>query len=90
MVRSPRRVIGELGGKIEQTGALAWAGVRSAPQTPLNQPIGPHRRYGWVNASLDTFKQIKNGLDGTINDAVLTTVSLGLGSQDRGRIGPAR
>ena len=79
VVRSPRRVIGELGGKIEQTGALAWAGVRSAPQTPLNQPIGPHRRYGWVNASLDTFKQIKNGLDGTINDAVLTTVSLGLG-----------
>jgi len=79
VVRSPRRVINELGGKIEQTGALAWAGVRSAPQTPLNQPIGPHRRYGWVNASLATFKQIKNGLDGTINDAVLTTVSLGLG-----------
>jgi len=79
VVRSPRRVISELGGKIEQTGALAWAGVRSAPQTPLNQPIGPHRRYGWVNASLATFKQIKNGLDGTINDAVLTTVSLGLG-----------
>ena len=78
-VRSPRRAITELGGKIEQTGALAWAGVRSAPQTPLNQPIGPHRRYGWVNASLATFKQIKNGLDGTINDAVLTTVSLGLG-----------
>jgi len=78
-VRSPRRAITELGGKIEQTGALAWAGVRSAPQTPLNQPISPHRRYGWVNASLATFKQIKNGLDGTINDAVLTTVSLGLG-----------
>ena len=79
VVRSPRRVITELGGKIEQTGALAWAGVRSAPQTPLNQPIGPHRRYGWVNASLATFKHVKNGLDGTINDAVLTTVSLGLG-----------
>ena len=79
VVRSPRRVITELGGKIEQTGAVAWAGVRSAPQTPLNQPIGPHRRYGWVNASLATFKHVKNGLDGTINDAVLTTVSLGLG-----------
>ena len=79
LVRSPRRAIGELGGRVEQTGALAFAGVRSAPQTPLNQPIGPHRRYGWVNSSLATFKQIKNGLDGTINDAVLTTVSLGLG-----------
>ena len=79
LVRSPRRAIGELGGRLEQTGALAWAGVRSAPPTPLNQPIGSHRRYGWVNASLASFKQIKNGLDGTINDAVLTTVSLGLG-----------
>lgn len=79
LVRSPRRALGELGGRIEQTGALAWAGVRSAPQTALNQPIGPHRRYAWVNSSLATFKQIKNGLDGTINDAVLTTVSLGLG-----------
>ena len=77
--RSPRRALSELGGRIEQTGALAWAGVRSAPSTPLNQPIGPHRRYGWLNAPLSTFKHIKNGLDGTINDAVLTTVSLGLG-----------
>ena len=79
LVRSPRRALSELGGRVEQTGALAWAGIRSAPQTPLNQPIGPHRRYGWVNSSLATFKHIKNGLDGTINDAVLTTVSLGLG-----------
>ena len=79
LVRSPRRALGELGGRIEQTGALAWAGVRSAPPTALNRPIGPHRRYGWVNSSLETFKHIKNGLDGTINDAVLTTVSLGLG-----------
>lgn len=79
LARSPRRALSDLGGRIEQTGALAWAGVRSAPPTALNQPIGPHRRYGWVNSSLATFKQIKNGLDGTINDAVLTTVSLGLG-----------
>jgi len=32
-----------------------------------------------MNSSLSTFKHIKNGLDGTINDAVLTTVALGLG-----------
>lgn len=79
LVRSPRRAIGKLGSRIEQTGALAWAGVRSAPPTALNQAIGPHRRYGWMNSSLSTFKHIKNGLDGTINDAVLTTVALGLG-----------
>ncbi len=79
IVRRPRQAAATLSTRVEQTGALAWAGLASAPRTPLNQPIGPHRRYGWVNASLATFKHIKNGLDGTINDAVLTTVALGLG-----------
>ncbi|MSX03110.1 MAG: wax ester/triacylglycerol synthase family O-acyltransferase, partial [Actinobacteria bacterium] len=79
IARTPRRAVADVVGRVEQTGALAWAGVRSAPHTPLNQPIGSHRRYGWVNASLASFKHIKNGLDGTINDAVLATVSLGLG-----------
>ena len=44
LVRSPRRAIRELGGRFEQTVPIASAGVRSAAQTPLNQPIGPHRR----------------------------------------------
>ena len=42
-------------------------------------PIGPHRRYGWVDTPLDLLKGVKNGLGGTVNDAVLTAVSLALG-----------
>ncbi len=53
--------------------------MRGAPPTPLNVPIGPHRRYGWVDTPLDLLKGIKNGLGGTVNDAVLTTVALALG-----------
>jgi WS/DGAT/MGAT family acyltransferase len=49
--------------------------LNPAPRTPLNVPIGPHRRYEWVRASLDDFKTVKNALGGTINDVVLAVVS---------------
>ena len=73
--RAPRRILKEAGNFLEAIGALAWAGLNPAPRTPLNVPIGPHRRYEWVRASLDDFKTIKNALGGTINDVVLAVVS---------------
>ena len=42
-------------------------------------PIGPHRRFTWVDGDLEVFKAIKNELDGTVNDVVLAGVSLALG-----------
>ena len=75
MTRAPRRILKEAGNVLEAMGALAWAGLNPAPRTPLNVPIGPHRRYEWVRASLDDFKTIKNALGGTVNDVVLAVVS---------------
>jgi diacylglycerol O-acyltransferase / wax synthase len=46
-----------------------------APDVPLNQPIGPHRRYVWARSELATFKQIKDTFGGTVNDVVLAAVS---------------
>ena len=66
-------------------GAMARAGLRPAPASPLNVPIGPHRRYAWVDADLATFKAIKDALGGTLNDAVLAGVTLALGRWLRGR-----
>jgi diacylglycerol O-acyltransferase len=66
-------------------GAMARAGLRPAPGSPLNVPIGPHRRYTWVDADLDTLKAIKNALGGTLNDAILASVTLALGRWLRGR-----
>ena len=48
-------------------------------------PIGPHRRYTWVDATVEEFKAVKNALGGTLNDVVLTTVALALGRWLRGR-----
>ncbi|MGH2758554.1 MAG: WS/DGAT/MGAT family O-acyltransferase [Actinomycetota bacterium] len=73
--RAPRRVLKEATSFLEGIGALAWAGLNPAPRSPINVPIGPHRRVEFVRASLDDFKTIKNALGGTVNDVVLAVVS---------------
>jgi diacylglycerol O-acyltransferase / wax synthase len=79
LVRAPRQILGGVREQLEGVGALAWAGVNPAPQSPFNVPIGPHRRYTWVDADLDRFKAIKTSLGGTVNDVVLTAVTGALG-----------
>jgi WS/DGAT/MGAT family acyltransferase len=59
----------------EGIGEIVWAGLNPAPATPLNVPIGPHRRFVGVAADLDDFKLVKNVLGGTVNDVVLTAVT---------------
>ena len=73
--RAPRRLLKSATDLLEGVGALAWAGLNPAPRSPLNVPIGPHRRVEFVRASLDDFKTIKNALGGTVNDVVLAVVS---------------
>jgi WS/DGAT/MGAT family acyltransferase len=58
---------------------MAWAGLHPAPPSPFNVKIGPHRQYAWVDADLDELKAVKTAFGGTLNDAVLTTVTLALG-----------
>jgi len=60
---------------IEGIGEVAWAGLNPAPETPLNVPIGPHRRLGFVRNELSDFKLVKDVLGGTVNDVVLTVVA---------------
>jgi WS/DGAT/MGAT family acyltransferase len=62
----------------EGLGELVWAGLNPAPDSPLNVPIGPHRRYLWVRNDLAQLKEIKNTFGGTVNDVVLTVVAGGL------------
>ena len=47
----------------------------SAPRTPLNVPITPHRRFAFTEVSLDDVKMVKNALGGTVNDVVLALCS---------------
>jgi diacylglycerol O-acyltransferase len=50
-----------------------------ATDTPLNRPIGPHRRFDWVGFDIDEVKRVKNHLGGTVNDVVLATVAGAVG-----------
>jgi WS/DGAT/MGAT family acyltransferase len=70
----------------EGVGEVVWAGLNPAPEVPLNVPIGPHRRVRWVESRLADFKEIKNALGGTVNDAVLAVVAGALRTwlRDRG------
>lgn len=47
----------------------------SAPPTPFNKTIGPHRRWAYVSVPLDDVKAVKNELGLTVNDVVLGIVS---------------
>jgi WS/DGAT/MGAT family acyltransferase len=47
----------------------------SAPRTPLNVPLTPHRRLAFTEVSLDDVKMVKNALGGTVNDVVMAMCS---------------
>jgi diacylglycerol O-acyltransferase / wax synthase len=83
-LRGPQRVASRIGEGIAATGKMVGAGL-SAPRSPLNVDIGPHRRFSWVTADLDEFKRVKNELGGTVNDVVLAAVTGALGRYMRAR-----
>ncbi len=53
--------------------------VRSAfrlpSDTPLNKPIGPHRRFDWLSMDLGRVKEVRRSLGGTVNDVILAVVT---------------
>src|SRR5918998_1128338 len=62
----------------EGLGEVVWATLNPAPETPLNVPIGPHRRFAVVRGRLADFKLVKDVYGGTVNDVVLAAVAGGL------------
>ena len=80
LLRRPRRALSQLKDGLASVGATTLAGINApAPPSPFNVDIGPHRRYTFLDADLASLKAVKDSLGGTLNDAVLATVSLGLG-----------
>jgi len=51
-------------------------GMRDVPtKTPLNEPIGPHRRFDWRDMPLEDVKVVRKAIGCTINDLVLAIVT---------------
>src|SRR3954447_8924986 len=82
VLRGPRRVVQRAAG----LGAMALRGLSPAPRSPYNRDVvGPDRRFAWVRAPLEDFKAVKDSLDGTVNDVVLTVVARALRRHSRRR-----
>ncbi|HLH14549.1 MAG TPA: wax ester/triacylglycerol synthase family O-acyltransferase, partial [Solirubrobacteraceae bacterium] len=71
----PDRALSRTREAAEGIGELIWAALNPAPETPLNVPIGPHRRFVGITAQLDDLKTVKNAFGGTVNDVVLAVVA---------------
>jgi len=72
----PHEVADELAERVEGVSGIARTLVLApAPKSPLNVPIGPHRRIAFVPARLEDMKAVKNALGGTVNDVVLAVVA---------------
>jgi diacylglycerol O-acyltransferase len=74
-VGSPSRTAEAAKEALAGVGEIAWGTINKAPETPLNGPIGPHRRVTWARVPLAEMKEIKNALGGTVNDVFLAAVS---------------
>jgi WS/DGAT/MGAT family acyltransferase len=71
----PERAIARAREAAEGVGEILWAGLNPAPETPLNVPIGPHRRFVGVTCELEDFKTVKSAFGSTVNDVVLAVVA---------------
>lgn len=69
---------GRLATGVLQTAGSLLSSVRPTTAAPLDEPIGPHRRFVTIPARLSEFRVIKDALDATVNDVVLATVAGGL------------
>lgn len=57
---------------------MASTATTAASETPINGPLGPHRRFESLAMPLDDVKELRRELGCTVNDVVLATVTEGL------------
>jgi WS/DGAT/MGAT family acyltransferase len=70
--RNPRSDIRSM---LRATRDMLGSSLRQVSDTPLNKPIGPHRRFDWLEMDLADVKKIRRALGGSLNDVVLTIVT---------------
>src|SRR3954467_12587157 len=75
VVRNPETTARKAVEALEGVGEIVTAFADPAPDVPLNEEIGPHRRSVGARSGLATFKRIKDALGGTVNDVVLAVVT---------------
>lgn len=73
--RQPQRARKRAADGIAGLWEVTWNLARPAPKVPLNVEIGTARSFSWAGFTLADFKLIKNALDVTVNDVILTATA---------------
>lgn len=73
--RDPASLVRESRDALEGLSETLSTGATPASETPLNELIGPHRRFDWHRQDLDQIKAVRRAFGGTLNDVVLATVA---------------
>lgn len=76
LVLRPRRLVREIVNTSRGVTSMRNLVIRT-PESSLNGPIGPHRRYTWSRGSVSDVKAIRGVLGGTLNDVVLAAITQG-------------
>jgi len=74
-ISEPRDLFERVRESVAAVGETLGAALRPASDTPINQPLGPHRRFDCRDLDLARVRAVKDRLGGTVNDVVLTTVA---------------
>jgi len=65
----------EVGTRLRALGDLVGQSLRASSDTPIDGPLGPHRRVDWLTLPLEDVKRVRRTLQCTVNDIVLATVT---------------
>lgn len=74
--QAPSRIAQEIGETL--SGMKDVAGMGRPPRGPFDTEVGPARRFATTEVPFERLRRVKSALGGTINDAVLTVVAIGL------------
>lgn len=74
-VTEARDVRREVTNRLRAASDTLGVSLTAPASTPINEPIGPHRRFEWSKVSLEEIKRLRKGLGGSLNDIVLTLVT---------------
>ncbi len=74
-LQKPEQALDQFRDALSGVGQALSSALSPAADTPLNRPIGPHRRFDWLGFDIAEVKRVKDRLGGTVNDVVLATVA---------------
>ncbi len=75
-LRVPRHALAQLSEVLHGVRSMSNL-AQQTPQSTLNGPIGPHRRYAWTDITVAQIKHVREHVGGTFNDVVLAAITGG-------------